>query len=267
MNSNRVDPGSSSDAACLSCCATLSAALLPLLHGSCKVCFAVLASLPPYLPPTPCIKLAASVFVSPVPCPHHYHYQVCLSLLGTWTGPSWEPGVSTLLQVLISLQSMVFVPDPYFNEPGYERSASTAAGKQASAEYNAQIRLGTATNALLPALERPDAVFKEALRTHYTHQAMRVRQLLQQWLRDTKQDSKQQLQHVVELVERQLDKLQPPPPPPRAPPAAAAAGGTTQQQQPSGRHRQDRRQQLQPQAGARLAAPAAAAVVDVVDLT
>jgi hypothetical protein len=25
--------------------------------------------------------------------------QVCLSLLGTWAGPSWEPGVSTLLQV------------------------------------------------------------------------------------------------------------------------------------------------------------------------
>lgn len=25
--------------------------------------------------------------------------KVCLSLLGTWSGPSWEPGVSTLLQV------------------------------------------------------------------------------------------------------------------------------------------------------------------------
>jgi hypothetical protein len=25
--------------------------------------------------------------------------KVCLSLLGTWAGPSWQPGISTLLQV------------------------------------------------------------------------------------------------------------------------------------------------------------------------
>lgn len=29
--------------------------------------------------------------------------KVCLSLLGTWTGPSWVPGTSTLLQVRQSL--------------------------------------------------------------------------------------------------------------------------------------------------------------------
>jgi hypothetical protein len=35
---------------------------------------------------------------------------------------------------------MVLVEDPYFNEPGYERSASTPAGKRAAADYNAQVR-------------------------------------------------------------------------------------------------------------------------------
>eukprot|EP00955_Chlamydomonas_euryale_P040078 351585-Chlamydomonas_euryale.AAC.15 len=29
--------------------------------------------------------------------------KVCLSLLGTWSGPSWQPGTSTLLQVRIIL--------------------------------------------------------------------------------------------------------------------------------------------------------------------
>lgn len=33
--------------------------------------------------------------------------QVCLSLLGTWAGPGWQAGQSTLLQVLISIQSMI----------------------------------------------------------------------------------------------------------------------------------------------------------------
>jgi baculoviral IAP repeat-containing protein 6 len=48
--------------------------------------------------------------------------KVCLSLLGTWTGPSWNPATSTVLQVLVSLQAMVFCAQPYFNEPGYEQS-------------------------------------------------------------------------------------------------------------------------------------------------
>ena len=50
--------------------------------------------------------------------------KVCLSLLGTWRGEqgeNWNANTSTLLQVLISIQSLILVPDPYFNEPGYER--------------------------------------------------------------------------------------------------------------------------------------------------
>ena len=30
--------------------------------------------------------------------------QVCLSLLGTWTGPSWNGATSTLLQVLLCVK-------------------------------------------------------------------------------------------------------------------------------------------------------------------
>ncbi len=47
--------------------------------------------------------------------------KVCLSLLGTWSGAqneTWDPKTSTLLQVLVSIQSLIFVPQPYFNEPG-----------------------------------------------------------------------------------------------------------------------------------------------------
>ncbi|KAK8137189.1 hypothetical protein PG984_005129 [Apiospora sp. TS-2023a] len=42
---------------------------------------------------------------------------VCLSLLGTWSGEPWRPEQSTLLQVLVSIQSMIFCPEPYYNEP------------------------------------------------------------------------------------------------------------------------------------------------------
>jgi len=52
---------------------------------------------------------------------------VCLSLLGTWSGPGWDPGRSTLLQALVSLQSLVLVPEPYYNEPGYSGYVNKAA--------------------------------------------------------------------------------------------------------------------------------------------
>eukprot|EP00804_Cyclotella_cryptica_P021257 CCRYP_001537-RA/>CCRYP_001537-RA protein AED:0.30 eAED:0.30 QI:0/-1/0/1/-1/0/1/0/100 len=48
--------------------------------------------------------------------------EVCLSLPGTWQGPDWISGESTSLQVLISIQSLILIPDPYFNEPGFETS-------------------------------------------------------------------------------------------------------------------------------------------------
>eukprot|EP00951_Prasinocladus_malaysianus_P040187 scaffold458318_cov30-Prasinocladus_malaysianus.AAC.1 len=47
--------------------------------------------------------------------------QVCLSLLNTWNGRDdemWSPATSTLLQVLVSIQGLVLVPKPYFNEAG-----------------------------------------------------------------------------------------------------------------------------------------------------
>jgi ubiquitin-protein ligase len=50
--------------------------------------------------------------------------KVCLSLLGTWHGAGqsekWNPDESTLYQVLVSIQGMIFVEQPFFNEPGYE---------------------------------------------------------------------------------------------------------------------------------------------------
>lgn len=49
--------------------------------------------------------------------------KVCVSLLGTWMGKDtevWGPN-STLLQVIVSIQGLILVPEPYFNEAGYEK--------------------------------------------------------------------------------------------------------------------------------------------------
>lgn len=50
--------------------------------------------------------------------------KVCLSILGTWSGPGWTP-VQTLASVLLSIQSLMN-EKPYTNEPGFEQAHSQA---------------------------------------------------------------------------------------------------------------------------------------------
>ena len=46
---------------------------------------------------------------------------MCLSLLGTWHGTDetqkWHPDSANLWRVLVSIQGMILIGDPYFNEP------------------------------------------------------------------------------------------------------------------------------------------------------
>ena len=79
--------------------------------------------------------------------------KVCLSLLGTWHGEGWVPPTadnsgSTILQVLVSIQSIIMVPKPYFNEPGYAEEEGTPAGEQRSREYNDNLRAATLRHAV-----------------------------------------------------------------------------------------------------------------------
>ena len=61
-----------------------------------------------------------------------------------WAGPGWaKGGGSTLLQVLVSIQGLIFVDKPYFNEPGFEGEADTPRGIASSDEYNRDICYST----------------------------------------------------------------------------------------------------------------------------
>jgi len=93
--------------------------------------------------------------------------KVCLSLLGTWSGPGWDPKASTLLQVLVSIQSLILVPDPYFNEPGYESSMHQPTGRAASAAYNKNIALETFRYAIMQQMKKPSMVFEDVIRDHF----------------------------------------------------------------------------------------------------
>jgi ubiquitin-conjugating enzyme E2 Z len=73
--------------------------------------------------------------------------KVCLSILGTWSGPAWSPALS-LSSLLISIQSLMN-EKPYHNEPGFEQERTVGDAKR----YNDIIRHETLRVAVCDMLE------------------------------------------------------------------------------------------------------------------
>jgi len=130
--------------------------------------------------------------------------KVCLSLLGTWSGAegeNWNKETSTLLQVLVSVQSLIFVSEPYFNEPGYERQIGTKLGEEASRKYNETIRLGTAEHAILGQLRNPSKGFEDVLRAHFYLKKEEVFRTVEKWVQSAKQNSSSLLSRMEKVFQ------------------------------------------------------------------
>lgn len=87
---------------------------------------------------------------------------VCLSLLGTWRGEPWNPQLSTLLQVLVSLQSIVLCEEPWCNEPGQERDRGSALSKK----YTMAVRETVLAHYTQPWVFSPEGIWAEVMKRH-----------------------------------------------------------------------------------------------------
>ncbi|WVR07973.1 hypothetical protein IAU60_005016 [Kwoniella sp. DSM 27419] len=103
--------------------------------------------------------------------------KVCLSLLGTWSGPGWVPGQSTLLQVLISIQSLILCEEPYLNEPGW----ASQGGTSQSQAYSANVRRMTLIDAMANNLKTLPFPFENEVSTHFRLKAEAIRKQIEQW--------------------------------------------------------------------------------------
>ncbi|EOD26483.1 hypothetical protein EMIHUDRAFT_55989, partial [Emiliania huxleyi CCMP1516] len=90
----------------------------------------------------------------------------------------WDPAVSTLFQVAVSIQSQILVPHPCQNEPGYEGVAPDSAE---SREYNAKLRLYTMRHAMLGALRSPPAGFEDVAAAHFASLRDRILDTCRGW--------------------------------------------------------------------------------------
>lgn len=93
--------------------------------------------------------------------------KVCLSLLGTWHGEPWNPRSSSLFQVLVSIQSLILVSQPYFNEPGYQIHQGSEEGRRRSQEYDDQIHLHNIRLAMVAPLRSSPLGFDDVVRRHF----------------------------------------------------------------------------------------------------
>ncbi|XP_063972384.1 (E3-independent) E2 ubiquitin-conjugating enzyme UBE2O [Diachasmimorpha longicaudata] len=109
--------------------------------------------------------------------------KVCVSLLGTWAGRGTElwTSSSTLLQVIVSIQGLILVSEPYFNEAGFEKQRGSQQGRENSRMYNEMVVLKL-VQAQTKLLQHPPSVFKEAIIRHFEKHVEKLLQRLDMWM-------------------------------------------------------------------------------------
>lgn len=113
--------------------------------------------------------------------------KVCLSVLNTWHGrpeEKWNAQTSSFLQVLVSIQSLILVPEPYFNEPGFERSRGTPNGTQSSREYNSNIYVANVRWAMHDQMRNCCPIFKRVVQTHFWLKRHEICAQVQSWIEE-----------------------------------------------------------------------------------
>jgi baculoviral IAP repeat-containing protein 6 len=97
--------------------------------------------------------------------------KVCLSLLGTWptndSSEKWNAETSSFLQILVSIQSLILIDDPYFNEPAYQPTINTTSGKDRSIQYNNNIYAETIKLAMINQILNPVIGFEDIIKNHF----------------------------------------------------------------------------------------------------
>ncbi len=115
--------------------------------------------------------------------------KVCLSILGTWEGDkseSWNPVTSNLAQVLMSIQTQVFVENPFYNEPSYDIIKSKEDQKTKEEHnhiYNRNIAIYTMLYSIVGTIKNRNSYpqFKEVIEKHYKLKEERIIDRCRNW--------------------------------------------------------------------------------------
>lgn len=77
---------------------------------------------------------------------------------------------------------MIFVEDPYFNEPNVDLMRDTTEGSTASKSYNAELHLNTVRWAMIDQLKNPREGFQEVTKQHFKLMRHRIMKQCKGWI-------------------------------------------------------------------------------------
>lgn len=109
--------------------------------------------------------------------------KVCVSLLGTWIGKGTErwTSKSSLLQVLISIQGLILVNEPYYNEAGFDSDRGLQEGYENSRCYN-EMALIKVVQSMTQLARKPVEVFQQEIKEHFNSNGWRLVHRIEYWL-------------------------------------------------------------------------------------
>lgn len=130
---------------------------------------------------------------------------ICLSILGTYSGPplfkseKWNENTSTIIQVMISIQSQILSSEPYYNEPGRDSLRGTKNGNDQVDAYNKTIHMYNMQHAILDFLENPKKYpeFEDIIRIHFKLRREYIINMMNSWESETKDLSFKNLKYKI----------------------------------------------------------------------
>merc|ERR1712038_111225 len=142
---------------------------------------------------------------------HQSSGKVCLSLLGTWSGPGWEAGKSNVYQLLSTLLLMVFGAEhPYYIEPsygGWEGTAYSITNHEPRViQYDEEVLYHTAKSTILEILKKPYVGFEDIIRAHFRLKANQIRKHMEEMLHCEKYSDqfRKRVKPIYEQIEEEL---------------------------------------------------------------
>eukprot|EP01025_Chloroclados_australasicus_P058926 TRINITY_DN7442_c1_g1_i3.p1 TRINITY_DN7442_c1_g1~~TRINITY_DN7442_c1_g1_i3.p1 ORF type:complete len:1211 (-),score=190.37 TRINITY_DN7442_c1_g1_i3:1281-4913(-) len=109
---------------------------------------------------------------------------VCLSLVNTWDGREeerWNSKTSSLLQLFVSIQGLVLVSKPYFNEAGFDRLIGQPESEKNAKLYNEQAFIFNCKT-MLNQLRTPPSGFDRLVNQHFAERGERILKGIQYYM-------------------------------------------------------------------------------------
>merc|ERR1711997_465405 len=145
---------------------------------------------------------------------HQSSGKVCLSLLGTWSGPGWEANKSNVYQLLSTLLLMVFGAEhPYYMEPSYGGWEGTAYSIKKHdpkvIQYDEEVLYHTAKSTILEIIRKPYPGFEDIIKTHFKLKSKQIRNHMEDILASETYSAsfKKKVTPIYESIGQELDKM------------------------------------------------------------